>query len=348
MNHGLIEALEAALRLRNRFRGIGRYTDPWKHFGPGGLPEAELRCEQANRDLLAYLRPPREIEVSNLVRRSGSRAAAGRVLGERIVFDSPVRSGVPENDRVYLELWRSRARPTHDQVVIFHHPVYQYSRLFWRWFLRDLIERVPVALMAAPYHFERTPPGWFPGEGTINPNPARLFEAIRQWFADQKATAAALRQWCGLRPAAVIGFSLGGFQSLLAASAGELDLPVVSISSTNRYAYGLIHGVLGQSLISAMREVGIDEARLHRMVDSLQLERYVPRINGQAVLYVTGDYDRVDPPPSLERLEQSLRPTQAVHFKTGHGTITLYRRRILGAILEFLAEQGVLGSGLTS
>ena len=90
-----------------------------------------------------------------------------------------------------------------------------------------------------------------------------------------------------------------------------------------------------------MLQVGIDETRLVRMTDSIQLERHMPRLRNHPVLYIDGIYDRVDPPPSLERLEAALRPARSVHLPAGHATIVLYRRRIIREISLFLTEQGV-------
>jgi len=199
-----------------------------------------------------------------------------------------------------------------------------------------------MAFMASPYHFGRTPSGQCPGEGTINPNPYRLFESLRQWAWDQKAALELLRESCGLEPSAVIGFSMGAFQSLLVASAGGLNLPIVSIASTNRYVHGLIHGALGSGILGGMALVGIDEPRLRRMVESIELERYVHRLRGRPVLYIDGIYDPVDPHPSSLRLEQALQPVRTLHLEAGHGTLVLSRRRILEEIRSFLNEIGAL------
>ena len=99
-----------------------------------------------------------------------------------------------------------------------------------------------------------------------------------------------------------------------------------------------------RGVVRAMREIGIDDERLCRMVEGMQLERYVPALRGKPVLFVTGDHDRVDPPPSIERLERALRPKRSLHLDTGHATMTLFRRPVTGAIVRFLSEEGVLAT----
>ncbi len=335
-----IETIEGWLRIRNRLSGVGQHPDPWRYFGSGGLAEAEALCAAANRDLLAFVRPPDRPDIENLSIEPVPRLRGPRV--ETLRFDSPLPSGRRENDRVQVRLYRPTGAETFDRVVVFHHPIYQRRWTLWEWFLSDLIGRVPVAAMAGPYHFERVPPGEFAGEGMCNPNPWRMFESFRQWCWDERATARVLREHCGLEPVAAIGYSCGAFLSLLAAAAGSLTAPVVSIASTNRYAYGVTRGSIGRGIMEGMLKVGIDAERLAEMTESVQLERYAPALREHPVLYIYGMYDRVDPPPSLERLERALRPTRVVRLEAGHATIVLQRVRVMQETRSFLRDVGVL------
>jgi hypothetical protein len=325
------------LRCRNRLTGLDHYPDPESYFGSGGLEEAAAICAEANRDLLSFVRPRARCDPMGLLRDETSTRRDG-VRVEDWSFDSPLPSGDPANDRVQFRLYRPAGEGTPDRVVLFHHPVYQRRWAPWAWFLAPLIRRVPVAVMAAPYHFRRTGEGRFPGEGTVNPNPARLYESVRQWCWDHQATVRALEQPVGLRTVAEIGYSMGGFHLLLLASAGRIDAPLVTIAATNRYAFGLTHGISGRGLLRAMARAGIDETHLVAWTDAAQLERYVPRLRGRPTLYVRGIHDWIDPAPSLERLEQALRPTRSLTLFAGHGTLLLHRRRILGEVCDFLEE----------
>ncbi len=334
-----VDALEGALRARNRILGIGIYPNPMGYFGPGGLEESEAACAGANRDLLAFLRPAPGGGVDGIAS-APARTLSPRHVGRRWRFDSPLPSGDRRNDRVELRVLRPRRRPAERRVIVFHHPLYQKRWLAWEWFLADVLERFPVAMLAAPYHLSRIPAGQFAGEGTVNPNPWRLFTAIRQWCADQAAALRVLREVAGLEPVAVAGYSLGAFQSILASAAGVLDLPLAAIASTNRYAFGVHEGVLAHGLRKAMEAATVDRARLERMTESLQAERWAPQVK-QPVLWIHGRWDRVDPPPSGERLEAALRPARSVHLDSGHATVVFERRRVGAALLEFLSDNGV-------
>ena len=325
----------------NAIRGFDRYGAPTSYFGPGGVAEAEALCAAANRDLFEYLRPPATFDPRNPAR--GPAVRRTRFDVQSWSFDSPRPSGDLYNDRVGVRVYRRQGAQAADHVVLFHHPLYQRWHGVWEFFLGPLIEHVPVAIMAGPWHFQRSAACRFPGEGTVNPNPYRLFESLRQWCHDHHATVRLLEREARLRVVAEIGYSLGGFQILNLASAGEIDVPLVTVSSTNRYAWGLWNGVMGHNIKAGMRAVGIDYERLAEMTRELQAERHVAVLRGTPTLYVYGGHDYVDPPPSLERLREQLQPTRTLFFpKTGHAGIVFRARRVMTEVLEFLLETGAL------
>ena len=342
MRRVVIHSFEGSLRIKNRLIGVGVHKEPFRHFGPGGVAEAEALCSQASGDLLTFVRP---VAAASAERLTVTPLPKGRIGPGRIEirFDSPKPSGYSVNDRVVARLIPARHPRSDKKALVFHHALFQRNWGLWEWFLTPFAQRFPVIMMAAPYHFERKPDGWFAGEGTVNPNPWRLYESIRQWSWDQQALMNAIPGAVGLEPAAVVGFSLGAFQSLLVAAAGGLDhVPIVSVAATNRYAFGLRHGVLGRGTLLGLRRAGIDGDRLDRMVDAIQLERYASRLRGRPVLFIAGRHDRVDPPPSPHRLEAALSPTRSVWLNSGHSTVLFERARIAKEVFRFL-EDGVIG-----
>ena len=340
LNLAAIHLFEHSLRLKNRVTGVGSHADPLRHFDAGGVDEAERLCLEASGDLLGFLRPPHDLHPGRPEIRTVVRPGRGRVTS--ITFESPLPSGRPENDRVVVRVVPSARPRTDRKAIVFHHALLQKHWLLWEWFVAPLAQRFPVVILAAPYHFERTPPGEYPSEGMVNPNPWRLYQALRQWSWDHKALMNGLPAVAGLEPVAVVGFSLGAFQSILAAANGSLDdLPIVAIASTNRYAHGLFHGALGGGTVRGIRRAGIDRERLERMVDAIQLERYAPAVNGRPVLFIAGRHDRVDPAPSSERLERALGPKRSLWLDAGHSSVVLMRDRVGREILAFLEDHGV-------
>jgi len=340
-----VRTIEHALKVRRHWQGVNRFPEPERYFGPGGVEEAEAFCAEVNRDLLEWIAPPADPpRIERLDRRDvGSRF--GRMRVEEIRFDSPDPSGDEANDRVQVRVYRHAATPVDGRVILFHHPIYQKDWTVWTWFLAPLIRLVPVAMMAAPHHFDRVGPARYPGEMSMNPNPALLFRAIRQWCADHTATVRMLDDTFGLRTSGIVGYSFGAFQALLLAAGGRIDVPIVSIASTNRYAFGLQNGSLGKGMLEGMGAVGIDRERLDRMVESLQLERHVGKLRDHDVLYVRGVYDAVDPFPSLVRLERALAPRRSIRLGVGHATVVFRRDRVVGETTRFLREHGAIPHG---
>ncbi len=337
-----IGLVERTLVWKNRFLGVGVHPEPHRYFDAGGVDEAEQRCLATGPSFLSYIRPPRDLPLPEVERRV---VIEDRRTVLHLRFHSPLPHGDPANHQVRMRVYLPPGTRPGDPVAVFHHPLYQRRWTLWEWFLEDLKERMPVAILAGPNHFERVAPGWFAGQGTCNANPWRFFEAIRQWCWDQQLAMELLRAE-GLRPATVIGFSLGAFQTLLLASAGALpELPIVTIACPNRYAYGLEHGALGRAIVASMREVGIDTPRLKRMTAALALERHVQVLRGRPVLHVWGMLDPVDPQPSGKRLLAALRPTRSVPIPAGHGSLLLFRRKIAHEMRAFLGA-GPIGERL--
>jgi len=147
----------------------------------------------------------------------------------------------------------------------------------------------------------------------------------------------------GLEVAAVAGFSLGAFESLLAAAADCMPrVPLVSIASTCWYPWGLTRGWIGAPIVEALHGVGIDDELLFELTGALDLARHVHRLRDRPVLFIEGRWDRVDPPPSPERLREALRPVRALRLEAGHGTLLLRRRAILRETIAFLGECGAI------
>lgn len=332
MTPGAVEALEGALRLRNRLIGIGEYPDPARYFHGEGFAEAAARCAEANLDLMRFLRPD-ATAVPHDARREGSARGV-----ETWSFRSPLAAF--DGDRVVVRIHRRDPVDRGTPAILFHHPLYQKRWEAWDWFLAPLAARAPVAMMAAPFHFRRAPRGEFAGEGYVNPNPWRLYSAVRQWTWDEAATRVLLEERVGHPARAIVGFSLGAFQSLLLAAAGGLDLPIVSIACTNRYGYGVFHSPIARGLREALRRLGIDRDRFEEAVDAMQLERWAPALHGRPVLWIVGRHDRVD--GSLDRLERALRPEEALHVDAGHATLLFYRSRVQDAIAGFLEARGII------
>ncbi len=341
VSESIVSIVEAVLRWASRHRYREAPARAWQHFGEGGIEEAERLCASLAGDTPRLLAVPERVAPAGQV--TVRRARETRALTvDHIAFDSPQPIGCPFNDRVHLRLVAPRHGGPHRKVVLFHHSIRHDSWGFWTRFNSLVAARIPVAILAAPHHFDRRRPGEFGGQRSACSNPWKLFEAGRQWSWDQAAAQTLLRERLGLEPAASIGFSFGSFQVLMTAVAGCLEMPLVAIAPTNDYGWAMTRGWIGSEIFRQVREVGIDEERFLRMTSPARLHPVAGSLRGRPILFIRGAFDRVDPPPSVDRLRDALRPTHELVLPAGHGTLVLFRRRISAAILSFFEEARVV------
>src|SRR5258706_9808993 len=97
MKRVVIHSVEHSLRLKIRLTGVGEHKEPFRHFGTGGVVEAEAFCDEASRDLLAFVRPPDAPAARNLLLTPLRRGRSGSGLIE-IRVDSPRPSGHAAED----------------------------------------------------------------------------------------------------------------------------------------------------------------------------------------------------------------------------------------------------------
>src|SRR5258706_15485487 len=120
MKRVVIHSVEHSLRLKIRLTGVGEHKEPFRHFGTGGVAEAEALCDEASRDLLAFVRPPDAPTARNLALTPLRRGRSGSGLIE-IRFDSPRPSGCAANDHVTARVIPSRRPRADKKALVFHH-----------------------------------------------------------------------------------------------------------------------------------------------------------------------------------------------------------------------------------
>src|SRR5258706_2499277 len=127
MKRVVIHSVEHSLRLKIRLTGVGEHKEPFRHCGTGGVAEAEALCDEASRDLLAFVRPPDAPVARHLTLTPLRRSRSGSGLIE-MRFDSPRPSGHATNDRVVARLIPSRHPRADRKALVFHHALFQR---FW-------------------------------------------------------------------------------------------------------------------------------------------------------------------------------------------------------------------------
>jgi hypothetical protein len=318
---------------RARHRGYARLRDWTAYYAgreedgrDGGDPRLLNRLEEINRDFLSWLDP-------------GEVPAPERVREENglLRFPSAWRSGDPRVDRVALKVYPAPADAP-PVGVLFHHWVCLESWKHVDFFLRPLIGRCRLATMLAPHHLERRREGWRAGEGVLNANPLDVFRAFRQWQADHAASLRLLARDHGFRRVVLVGYSFGGYASLLSFLHGS-PLPLVSVCVTNNFRRGILEGLTAGHIRRAVLGAGFTPESFGRAVRSLHLARWADRIDGRRITWIRARHDRVEPRDSLLEAPRALRPGSEIVLPGGHASAVFWRRRIAREVLARVAEQ---------
>ncbi|UCF66591.1 MAG: hypothetical protein JSV80_12465 [Acidobacteriota bacterium] len=317
----ILHLLETARFRASRWNGVGRFRDAREYFdlGEGGPLDDEYvrRLKQINERFPEFLDPGRvEAPDPSVVSHEG----------QLIRFPSPSPIGDPAVDRVALRVYPAPAGVP-PVGVLFHHWIYLDG---WRavdYLLRPLSRRFRVAVMIASHHMMRRRRGFGPGEGMVNPNPRHLLEALRQWQADHAACLRLLARDHGFASTVVLGYSLGGYGTLLSHMLGPA-LPTVAVCVTNNYGRGVLRSFTTPELRVRLRQAGFTRSSFLRVTRAIHLARWAHRIDTRSLTWISARHDTIEPRESLREPLERLHPERYVELPGGHATAALFRRRI--------------------
>jgi hypothetical protein len=294
----------------------------------GRDPALLNRLEEANRDLVSWL-DPGEIAApppESIVDENGF-----------LSFPSPRPLGDPRVDRVRLRVYPAPS-DAGEVGVLFHHWVCLEDWRHVEFLLRPLIGRCRLAAMIAPHHLQRRREGWRAGEGVLNANPLDVFRAFRQWQADHAACLGLLARDLGFRRVVLLGYSFGGYASLLSFLNGP-TLPLVAVAVTNNYRRGILEGPTTAHIRNGVLDAGFDHETFGREVRSLHLARWADRIDGRRITWIRARGDRIEPSDSLLEAPRALRPAREIVLPGGHASAVFFRGRIAREVLSRVAEE---------
>jgi hypothetical protein len=281
--------------------------------------------------------PPPAGRVTTRRRRS---LAGGSVLSRLLESDYRAYGGEPPPlppGPVHLEHWVHGRRRAPATVLALHgfgmgRPRIDASvMLAPHWFRHGL----DVALLTLPHHGARTPAeARLSGEAFAVPHVARLAEAVREAVYEIRLTAHWLREETG-RPVGLLGLSLGGYLTALAA--GLLDdlafaipmaAPVCMGDLAWRFLRRTKHHREGVPELLGPEEL----RRSFRVHSPLAHPLRIPR---ERVLIVAGRGDRVVPPEHALALARHWGGP-ALHWFSGSHLAPFGRARIAEAVLAHL------------
>lgn len=294
----------------------------------GRDPKLLERLEEINRAFVSWLDPG---EVTAPPRESVAEEEGF------LSFASQRPCGDARVDRVRLRVYPAPAGAS-EVGVLFHHWVCLEDWRHVDFLLRPLVGRCRVAAMVAPHHLQRRREGWRAGEGVLNANPLDVFRAFRQWQADHAACLRLLARDHGFQRVVLMGYSFGGYGSLLSFLNGP-PLPLVAVSVTNNYRRGVLEGSNTGHLRRAVLEAGFTPETFGKSVRSLHLARWADRIDGRRITWIRARGDLIEPQESMLEAPRALRPAREVVLPGGHASAIFFRRRIAREVLARVAAE---------
>ncbi len=319
-DHALQLLEEFRLRV-SRMRGLATFKPSRTYFGeeagdptqPGYFEE----LDRINENFIEWLDPG---EITAPAPSSIERD------GDVLLFPSSCPVGDERVDRVALKVYP--APPGAPPVgVLFHHWIYLDRWGPVDYLLKPITQKFRVAAMIAPHHMTRRAEGFGPGEGFLNPNVLNVFAGVRQWQADHAASLALLRRDHGFEQTVLLGYSLGGFGSLLSRMLRPA-LPTVAVCVTNHLSRGVFEGVAASHLVERLWEAGFSYDTFWWATRSLHLADWAPHIGGHDLSWMYARHDKIEPRDSLDEAVRALRPERIVELPGGHATAGLFRERI--------------------
>ncbi|MGH9868738.1 MAG: alpha/beta hydrolase family protein [Candidatus Polarisedimenticolia bacterium] len=274
------------------------------------------------------------------VRRETPRA--GR-LADVIPFSFPSPrpiEGYPyaETNTVCGFLHLCRGRPGAPAIVLSHGWAHDDHRTVERIFVEPLLEAgFSVAVVAHPFHFDRTPAGTYSGELMVTGDVVLTAEAFRQGVADLSAAVSWLRDE-GLN-VGVMGYSLGGYLAALVACVRD-DLGAVVIGAAGDSVVSpILDTRLGVNVREDLSQSGMHARdRLETAWGIISPGRLAPRVPRERILMVAGEWDRIMLPSSVQRLQEAWGRPELRWEPQGHYTLLAVPGRLVRRSLPFLQQ----------
>lgn len=305
-------------------------------------PQAPVTSSAGDLAALAALDPGALHTPPGAARVSFEDGAPGLRGGDRLVFESPVRSGDPANDRVHGVRWRAGPSPSNAAVIMLHGgfaPVFAAEKLIAPPFLKAGID---VLAFALPWHMERAPAqAAYSGQYLFSGDVPRLVRGFAQGAQDAAALALALRGR-GYERVFAGGVSLGGAIAAQLAVLAELDLVYMLIPSADPFV-SLWRTPIGAGLVRSARAAGFDDETAARAMQLITPRRLgPPRTPPQRIRIVMGRHDLLCPPAPIEALAQAWSIADIERLGCGHRSFAIHlfgARRRLAASARALREE---------
>jgi hypothetical protein len=256
-------------------------------------------------------------------------------------FQSLISTGDPSNDSLTGEVFLNKNDVDTPNVIFVHgwrmDSLDRIKKMFHNRIMNDMGWN--MYYFTLPYHFQRKPErSLYSGEYMISADIHRTIQSTRQAVIDLRA----LIHWIKANksgPVIIIGVSLGGFLTNLAAIIEpEIDV-LVSIFYANRLSYSIWNTIPGKFIKADLEHHGVNYDVLKRYWRIMEPSQAIPKIKKDNILLISAKYDQYVHNEDTHYLWESWgRPTRYV-YNCGHAGIVLNRKKIATDTLTFIQNK---------
>ncbi|MDX6765688.1 MAG: hypothetical protein SFU85_02750 [Candidatus Methylacidiphilales bacterium] len=234
-----------------------------------------------------------------------------------VVFESPVASECPENNRVHVDLWPG-PQGWDSPVMFMLHGFMSVSDVGYRLWAQKL-NRLgwSAAFFHLPYHYGRRPKGAWSGEMALSANLIRTAEGLRQAVVELRIVCRALRAR-GVPHIGLWATSYGGWIAGLLAhletsvSTAWLLEPIVDVEEA------IFASPATLTLRRQLRQRGITRNQVAPHCHLVCPGRHQPVIPPENILLMAGTFDRIAPPETIHRVHRLWKGSHYAECRQGH------------------------------
>lgn len=280
----------------------------WRHrLGETSRAEMERYVSECERlSVHEYYAAPEDVDLAQIIK-----------AGSTIEWPSPVATNFPENNTARVDCFpcdKGWSAPT----VLLLHALMSATPIGYRRLARRFNSLGwNACFVHLPYHYSRTPRGYWNGELAITSNLIRNAEGLRQGVIELRQLLGALRAR-GCHEFGILGTSYGAWIGALLACV-ERDLRFVALMAPIVNVEHAIWESPGSYFMRReLRRVGLAPSLVARHFHLSSPARNQPLCGAERVLFVAGEYDLIARPNDIEEVHRNWRGSELLRVRQGH------------------------------
>jgi len=222
----------------------------------------------------------------------------------RIQIPYPAQSGFDENDRVVIDFFPGTGDGDLPVLFLLHGLMSASDRGYRAWARRIAACGSHAIFVHLPYHYGRTPRGYWSGELAVGPDGLRTVEGVRQSVRELRGLKAAFLQ-AGATGCSCWGMSYGGWVCALSATLEPDWESVLLLEPIVDFSHAIWDSPAAHTTRVGIEKNGLtreDSAPLDAMV-SPQIRKLLTPV--ERIAFFAGEFDRVTPPSLIRELAET-------------------------------------------